>query len=133
MPNTQLLSLHSPGFCCWWFIHSLKLFSNWIIYNFSGDSNNLFYINTSTLIIDKISFLDFMFLQFVCCTYSTMFYTCVHEPLPIELWTFMPCFEFLFIHLCILRFVGFLKLGCSFGFIVMSDGWRWWCAIDWVH
>jgi hypothetical protein len=79
--------------------------------------------------IDKVSLLDFMSFQFFWCTYSVLFCTCVHEPLPIELWVSMPCPEcFFFLH-----FVGILGLGCSFGFTLVSNGWRWWCAIGWVH
>ncbi len=66
----------------------------------------------TTLTINKISLLDFMSFQFVYCTYSILFCTCVHEPLPIELWASMSCPEFFFVFL---HFVGFLRLCYNFG------------------
>jgi hypothetical protein len=70
--------------CYWWLLHLLKHFSNWNVYNFGGDYNNMVCNNTFTSTIDKVSLqaplLNFMCFEFFCSTFFTL--------LSMFLWTF---------------------------------------------
>ncbi len=51
-----------------------------------------------------------------------------------SLWFFALNHEFSCLDLIYLFiYLGFLGLGCDFCSTTLNNGWKWWCAIGWVH
>lgn len=108
--------------CCWWLLNSLKHSSNWNVYNFSGDSNNLvykqhLYINhwkgkfSSSSPRFHVSWIFLLYIFYFALHVSTNLFQLKFE---------LPCLAFNFFgffSLCC-----FLGLGCNFRSTTLNNG-----------